>query len=158
LVDEHGTSVPFQFEQYSENMSRALDLVFVAQQVPSVGYKTYYLVPTAKPDTFPPATNVNLDNENDIKNPRRIVGSDVLENDFYRATIDRATGLTDVFDKELNRDVLKNAQISASEERGGNSLSIEPPCNRRLPNRIPREGCGRQELKRISRQKCLILG
>jgi hypothetical protein len=27
LVDEHGTSVPFQFEQYSENMSRALDLV-----------------------------------------------------------------------------------------------------------------------------------
>ncbi len=48
-----GQRVPFHVEQYSENISRALELVFVARGVPSLGYKTYYLVAAEKPDEFP---------------------------------------------------------------------------------------------------------
>ena len=136
LVDEKGTSIPFQIEEYSENMSRALQIVFVARDVPSMGYKTYYLVPADKTDSFSPACEVKLDDANDVKQPRRIVGSDVLENEFYRVTVDRATGLVEIFDKELNRTVLKDAQISGSEERGGNTLSIEPQTGRTIINVI----------------------
>ena len=136
LVDEKGTSIPFQIEEYSENMSRALQILFVARDVPSMGYKTYYLIPAEKAENFSSACDVKLDDMNDVKQPRRIVGSDVLENEFYRITVDRATGLVEVFDKELNRTVLKDAQISGSEERGGNTLSIEPQTGRTIINVI----------------------
>jgi alpha-mannosidase len=135
LVDARGNSIPFDVEEYSENMSRALSLVFIARGVPSIGYKTYFLGP-AVPATFSPASALTMDDDNDLKNPRRVIGSDVIENRFYRVTVDRATGMIDVFDKELNRTVTKNVEISASEERGGNSLSVEPRTGRTIINFI----------------------
>lgn len=52
LVDEKGASVPFQVEQYTDGSSRSLDLTFISSGVPSIGYKTYYLVPTNKSDVW----------------------------------------------------------------------------------------------------------
>ncbi|SPE40572.1 exported hypothetical protein [Candidatus Sulfopaludibacter sp. SbA3] len=136
LVDAAGASIPFQVEEYSENISRALDVVFVARAVPSMGYKAYYLVPAEKADAFPPSATLKMDTDNDVPNPRRIVGANVMENEFYRVTVDRATGRIEVFDKELNRIVAKDIEIAAAEERGGNTLSVEPQTGRTIINVI----------------------
>ena len=136
LVDEKGSSLPFQVEESSEWFSRAVDLVFVARGVPSLGYKTYYLVPTDKPDVFPNACQTKLENDNDLNQSTRIMGSDVLENEYYRVSVDRATGRINIWDKELNREVANNIEIAASEERGGDDLSIIPPTGRTIVNAI----------------------
>lgn len=133
LLDDSGKSIPFHIEEYSENISRALALVFTAHSVPSLGYKTYYLVASDEPDNFPLAGTVKLDADNDRREPRRPAGSDVIENSFYRLTIDRATGRVTLFDKELNRDVCRDMEIVATEERGGNYIGIEPPSGRIVP-------------------------
>jgi alpha-mannosidase len=134
LVDEHGAAVPFHTIEYTENISRALDLVFVARAVPSLGYKTYYLVPAEKPEAFPDASQLKLDTDNDARNPRRIVGAHTIENAFYRVTLDRATGRIEIFDKDLHRVVARDLEIAASEERGGNTLAIEPQTGRTIIN------------------------
>ncbi len=134
LLDANGTSIPFEVEQYSENISRAVELVFIARDVPSLGYKTYYLTPAVTADPFLAASELKLDTDNDIKQPRRVVGAHVIENEYYRVTVDRPTGRIEVFDKALNRVVVKDMEIAAAEERGGNTLSIEPQTGRTIIN------------------------
>jgi len=136
LLDEAGKSIPFYVQQYSENISRALDVIFVAQGVPSLGYKTYYLAASDQPENLPGAAQVKLDRENDLKESRRSLGSDVLENEFLRVTVDRATGRVAVFDKALGRDVCRDMEIVAIEERGGNYIGIEPLSGRTIPNAV----------------------
>lgn len=135
LVDAQGTSIPFDVESYSENMSRALTMVFTARNVPSLGYKSYYLEPAA-PAPALTASTVKMDDENDIKNPFRVPGADVAENQFYRVTIDRPTGRIEIFDKRLNRFVSKDIEVVAQEERGGNAISIFPSTGRTILNLI----------------------
>ena len=136
LVDEKGFAIPFHVVEYVENISRAVQLVFVARGVPSMGYKTYYLVPAEQADAFPNATEMKLDTDNDARNPRRVVGAHAIENASYRLTVDRATGRIEIFDKDLNRTVAKDLEVAASEERGGNSLSVEPRTGRTIINVI----------------------
>ena len=134
LVDERGAAIPFHTIEYTENISRGVDLVFVARAVPSFGYKTYYLIPAGEAQSFPNASELKLDTDNDAKNPRRIVGAHTIENAFYRVTLDRATGRIEIFDKDLNRVVARDLEIAASEERGGNTLAIEPRTGRTIVN------------------------
>lgn len=135
LVDSQGNAVPFDVESYTENMSRALTMIFVAQNVPSLGYKTYYLEPT-EPGTNSPASVVKMDDENDLANPFRVPGADTAENQFYRVTIDRPTGRISIFDKRLNRVISKDMEVVAEEQRGGNAISIFPDTGRTIPNLI----------------------
>jgi alpha-mannosidase len=132
LLDEAGSPIPFQVEEYSENISRALELVFVARGVPSLGYKTYYLIPTDQPDAFPKAATVALDDDKDRLEPRRAAGTNAIENAFYRLSVDRATGRVTLFDKELNREVCRDMEVVANEERGGNYIGLEPLSGRTL--------------------------
>jgi alpha-mannosidase len=136
LLDEAGNPLPFHVEQYSENISRALDLIFVAREVPSLGYKTYFLVAAEKPDVFPKAVAVKRDDENDRREPRRPLASDTLENAFYRLAVDRATGRVTLFDKALNRNVCRDMEVTALEERGGNYIGVEPPSGRTIVSRV----------------------
>lgn len=136
LLDETGKSVPFFVEEWSENISRALQLVFVARGIPSLGYKTYYLVAADKPDEFPVTATISLDREKDQREPRRALGSDVLENSFYRLSVDLATGRVTLFDKALNRDVCRNMEVVALEERGGNYIGKEPPSGRTIVSMV----------------------
>jgi len=138
LLDEAGNAVPCHVLEWSENISRAVQLVFVARGVPSMGYKTYYLVAAEKPETFPPAVGVKLDSDNDRREPRRPLGSDVLENAFYRLAVDRATGRVILFDKALNRDVCRDMEIVATEERGGNYIGVEPLSGRTIFSMVDR--------------------
>jgi len=136
LLDEKGASIPFQVEGYSEWFSRAVDLVFIARGVPSLGYKTYYLVPADKPDLFPNACQTKLESDSDLNGSSRIMGSHTLENEYYRISVDRATGRVGIWDKELNRMVANDIEIAAAEERGGDDLSIIPPTGRTIVNVI----------------------
>ncbi len=131
LVDEAGTPVPFYVEATGQTVSRSLELIFTARDVPSLGYKTYYIVPVEKPDVFPNASEVKLDNR-----AAGALGSDRLENEYYRVDIDRGTGRVTVFDKELNRVVAKDMEITAAEERASNTLSEEVPTGRVLDNEV----------------------
>ncbi len=135
LLDETGKSVPFHVLEYSENISRALELVFAAQGVPSLGYKTYYLA-AGQPETLSSTAQVRFDRDNDLKDARRALGADVFENDFYRVTVDKATGRVTLFDKALNRDVCRDMEIVAAEERGGNYIGLEPPTGRIFPTTV----------------------
>ena len=136
LVDETGKSAPFHVEYTSENLSRALEFVFVAQDVPSLGYKTYFLTAAEQPDPFPVTSRVDLDRDKDLKEPRRSLGSDVIENQFYRVTVDKATGRVAVFDKELNHEVCKDIEIAAREERGTNNVQREIMTGRIIPRTV----------------------
>ena len=136
LLDETGKSVPFFLGEWSENISRALQLVFVARGVPSLGYKTYYLVAADKPDVFADTATVSLDREKDQREPRRELGSDVLENAFYRLSVNLATGRVTLFDKALGRDVCWDMEVVALEERGGNYIGKEPPSGRTIVSMV----------------------
>ena len=136
LVDETGKPVPFHVEQTSDNISRAVDLFFVAQGVPSVGYKTYFLTPAEQSENIPATSQINLDREHDLQDPRRPLGVDVIENQFYRVSVDRATGAVTVLDKQLNREVCKDMQIVGVEERGTNNVQPEKDTGRTLPTSI----------------------
>jgi hypothetical protein len=67
------------------------DLVFVAKDVPPLGYKVFKLGGEASTN---PASNIT-------------VGPDMLENLFYRIRIDSKTGgITSIFDKQLKRELV----------------------------------------------------
>jgi alpha-mannosidase len=133
LVDEKGTSIPFHVDYTSENISRAVELTFVAEGVPALGYKTYFLTPDEHPQSYPPAAQFTLDRDQDIKDPRRPLGSDVIENQFYRVTLDKATGKVTILDKELNQEIVKGAEIVGVEERGTNNVQKEIDTGRTIP-------------------------
>jgi len=124
LVDANGTSIPFQLEQYSEGSSRSLEISFLARGVPSFGYKTYYLVPSNAPEKFGDACEVKLG----VNDPAGMAGNAssvaVVENEYYRVAVDRATGHWDVFDKQLNRAVSNKIEIVAAEEQDGDDQSV----------------------------------
>lgn len=133
LVDEKGTAVPFHVDQTSENISRAVELTFVAQGVPALGYKTYFLTPADQPQSYPSAAQIALDRDKDLKDPRRSLGNDVMENQFYRVTVDKATGQITVLDKGLNQEIVKQAEIAGVEERGTNNVQKEIETGRVIP-------------------------
>ena len=133
LVDETGAAVPFYVSQSYGTVSRASEIVFVARGVPPLGYKTYFLVPAEKRAEFPDAFQTKMEGPD-----KRILGEDEMENEFYRVSVDRVTGRVTVFDKELNRAVVKDMEITGTEERGGNSIAIEPVTGRTVINSIRR--------------------
>jgi len=137
LVDEAGMSVPFQVEQSYGTVSRAFEIVFVARDVSSLGYRTYFLTPAEQVESLPDVCALKLDNPDPAK-PKRIFGTDDLESEYYRVTVDRATGRITIFDKEWGRIAVKDMEIVATEMRGGDSLSKEPKSGRILANTVSR--------------------
>lgn len=135
LVDETGASVPFHVEQSYGTVSRASEIVFVAPGVPSLGYKTFFMVPAPKTELFSNACDLKIEDP-EGRSPKRIIGVDQVENEFYRVTVDRVTGRVTIFDKELDRPVAKDMEIVAAETRGGNSISLEPLTGRPIINSI----------------------
>ncbi len=93
-------------------------------------------MPAEQPDSFPAAAQISLDRENDSKDPRRPLGRDVLENQYYRVTVDKATGGVSIFDKQLSREVAKDMQIVGAEERGTNNVQPELNTGRSVPTII----------------------
>jgi hypothetical protein len=110
LIDEGtGLKVPYQIVELDGPLAPApyaayrwargafekhelFDLVFVAEKVPSLGYKTYRLAPRAE---APSAAS-------DLR-----VSAEGLENRFYKVALDpRTGGVAGVYDKELSRELV----------------------------------------------------
>ena len=93
LTDPQGRRATYQIlgEQRSAN-AYDLRILLLAENVPSLGYKTYQVVPTPHPGAFANSLQASAAG---------------LENEFYKLEIDPASGsLKTVFDKRRNREVL----------------------------------------------------
>lgn len=87
VVDEQGSSIPHQIIQTSKYTR---DLLFVARNVPSMGFATF----TIRPSATTPAPI-----------PRKF--EETIENNLYRIGIDTATGwLKSIVDKRSGRELL----------------------------------------------------
>ncbi len=92
LRDSSGKTVPHQVVSGGR-------MVFVAENLPSFGYRTYYLSPGGKPE------------------PKGGAGGDwsvPYENEFYRITPARG-GFESVFDKRMGKDILKSSESRVAE-------------------------------------------
>jgi hypothetical protein len=67
------------------------DLVFVAENVASVGYRTYRLI--QKPRAEPARTSLS-------------VGKNTIESRFYKVTLDPKTGAAAIYDKQLKKQLI----------------------------------------------------
>lgn len=101
LYDGSGKAIPLHTDitqRHPDGSIRKAELVFVADGVPSVGYATYYL----RPARTAHAAQTQSQSET------------LLENRFYRVVLG-AGGARQVFDKELNKDLLDTARFSGGE-------------------------------------------
>ncbi len=101
LIDSDGKEIPYQLvtdHKIAGNRDEVITFQFVADKVPSVGYKTYYL------ETGKPKKSVN-----NYKNT-----SEKYENDFYRV-IFADGGIKSLYDKELSADLLNTEKFLGAE-------------------------------------------
>ncbi|MEI6138364.1 MAG: glycosyl hydrolase-related protein [Mariniphaga sp.] len=101
LVDEKGIEIPYQLideHQISGKKDEVLTFLFVAQNVPSVGYKTYYLE-KGQPSKIPAGNLAN---------------NTVCENQFYKIEFANG-GIKSLYDKELSKSLLKTDKFLGAE-------------------------------------------
>lgn len=99
MIDFSGKEIPVQINnvlRYNDNSLKRIDAVFIAEEVPSVGYKTFYVL-SDKDITSQP---VRIDN--------------IVETPFYRVEF-RDGGVKSIFDKEMNAELLKTGKISGGD-------------------------------------------
>jgi len=82
LTDPDGRDVPFQIVEADRSGNGSLirvKIAFLAREVPALGHAVYHLAPLKESAGTEPIANVDAANN-------------VLENEFYRLEVDRATG------------------------------------------------------------------
>ncbi len=136
LTDDEGKQVACQMLSCRESISRVVEIVFTAADVPPLGYRTYYILPSDGSEKLSGNTcRVTLDMDKDA-DVRRSLGEDVFENDFYVLSVDKATGQVSVLDRQLDKTVIKEAEIVGVEERGGNYLTTDEMTGRVFYNQV----------------------
>jgi alpha-mannosidase len=101
LLDEAGTEIPYQLiadHDVKGTRDEVITFLFVAEKVPSVGYKTYYLV-KGKPSSAP------------INN---MATNSVYENKYYKVEFADG-GIKSLYDKELMVNLLKTDKFLGGE-------------------------------------------
>ena len=95
LIDAAGKYIPVQLsdlEHYNDNSLKRVKTTFIAREIPSIGYKTYYVVPQVT------VLTTNYDNQDKIETP------------FYRIELGKG-GVKSIFDKELNVELLNTTEL-----------------------------------------------
>ncbi len=94
-LDSSKAPVPYAASRYAlgqVNRVELFEIVFVAESVPAMGYKTYRLTPKEKTISF----------ESSI-----VVGESNLENRYFKIALNPQTGTIDsIYDKELSREIV----------------------------------------------------
>ncbi|RKY57666.1 MAG: hypothetical protein DRP94_08345 [Candidatus Latescibacterota bacterium] len=94
LGDPHAP-MPWAAERYAMGKvdpAHLVEMVFVAEDVPPLGYKTYRIVPAGVEEDF--ATSIR-------------VGDMTVENRFFKVSLDPETGaINSIYDKELGREIV----------------------------------------------------
>lgn len=100
VEDASGKSVPLQLENpifYPSGSIQSADISFLASDVPSIGYKTYYLKADSKP-VSKTLQSIEL----------------ILENSFYKLSLGNG-GIEKLYDKELGKDILDSKKFKGAE-------------------------------------------
>jgi alpha-mannosidase len=100
LTDAKGAQIATQLTDarfYDDGSIQSVTLHFMASDVPSIGYKTYYLKTTRE---TPPQKELKQNGH--------------FENRFYKIELSDG-GLSSIFDKELNKDVVNPQKMKAGE-------------------------------------------
>ena len=95
LRDGGGRVIPYQV--VGEANGRSVEMIFLAEAVPSVGYRTYYLEPSSSP--MPPETPLT---------------GDTMENNYLRVALGEG-GLRSLYDKRLKQEILRTDKIAGGE-------------------------------------------
>jgi len=101
LLDQAGKEIPYQIaddEQITDKKDEAVTVIFVAEKVPSLGYKTYY-IERGKPQKSSP----------EYKNDSRH-----FENKFYKVELTEG-GIKSLYDKELGTELLNTDKFFGAE-------------------------------------------
>lgn len=101
LITSDKKEVPAQFAEVTKHTDGSIkhaELVFVAENIPSLGYKTYYVKPQMRSNISEESPKFNS----------------VYENDFYRVTFADG-GIEQVYDKELGRNLFTTRQFKVGE-------------------------------------------
>ncbi len=108
LVDGTGKATPVQYKEYSF-FQKALRTVFVAEDVPGYGYKTYYLK-YSEGETATPEVIVRDVFTGQVTESRvRASSIYTLENQFYKVTLNAGVGaITSIIDKSTGKEILPN--------------------------------------------------
>lgn len=102
LYSAKGKGVPLQSEivqRHPDGSIRSVKLVFVASDVPSVGYLTYYLRPSSEMQRTQPVP---------------LAGDAAIENSFYRLEL-AGGGVRQILDKEMNELLLTQGKFLGGE-------------------------------------------
>jgi alpha-mannosidase len=100
VEDINGKQIPVQQESvsyYDDGSIKETVLCFIAMNVPSIGYKTYYLNPEDKPVGASKPANKSS-----------------FENQFYKVQLSDG-GISSVFDKQLNAELLETHKFKGGE-------------------------------------------
>ncbi|MFA5818811.1 MAG: glycoside hydrolase family 38 C-terminal domain-containing protein [Bacteroidales bacterium] len=98
FTDAAGKVIPVQLtdiERYKDNSLKRAKAIFIAREIPSIGYKTYYVLPEMTAMT---TMTTQVDNQDEIETP------------FYRIELDKG-GVKSIFDKELNVELLNTREL-----------------------------------------------
>ncbi|MDR1140114.1 MAG: glycosyl hydrolase-related protein, partial [Planctomycetaceae bacterium] len=100
LIDVDGKEIPYQFTDcpYTGKKDEVITITFIAEKVPALGYKTYYLT-----EGTLPAGNENI--------PSAVP---VYENDYYKIVLGDG-GIASLYDKELKKEFFRNEKFSGGE-------------------------------------------
>lgn len=94
-INNPRTLVPYAGQRYAVGQifhSELFDLVFLAENVPPLGYKTYRLLPTEKAADYTGSV---------------VADDTTMENRFYKVVINpRTGGIKSIYDKELGREMV----------------------------------------------------
>jgi alpha-mannosidase len=99
LRDAFGQEIPVQIrekETYGDGSVKMADIWFIARDVPSIGYKTFYYS-SGMPEPIPAAEYAQH-----------------IENDFYKVEFGRG-GVESIYDKVLERDLIDASKFRAGE-------------------------------------------
>ncbi len=119
LIDETGCEIPYKKENHLMMLADTLELSFYAEDVPAFGCKTYYVELREEGRSFDSPFTIRSDRAEDRRNAGRNLGSETVENAFFRLEISRATGELSLFDKQNDRLLFERAGIIGIEETRG---------------------------------------
>lgn len=100
LVDEKGKTLDVQLDNVSlfkDGSIKSAELNFIAQNVPSIGYKTYYMQTSQQKEHL-----------------GKVEMKEVVENRFYKLQFAHG-GLASIFDKELQKELVNSQKFVAGE-------------------------------------------
>lgn len=98
IIDENGQEIKFIIEDQEEKDGLIYKAVisFIAKEVPSIGYKTYWIVDSKRKSNRAQGNKVN---------------TNTIENDYFKLTVDKNSGggITSLIDKKSGKEFIKSS-------------------------------------------------